>query len=234
MKKGYYNENTIAKFAEALKSAKNQIDEMIGNGELVKVKFSNGNSKIGEIPSVSTLPFLTCPGRCAGTCASACYAAKLANMRENVRNAYAWNTALALYHSDIYHAQVKAFCSMQRYFRYHVSGDVINSEYFANMVDNARSNPHCEILAFTKRFEVVNAWINENGKIPANLHILFSGWSNMIPENPYKLPETTVYEKETDFNDSWLTCGGNCAECVCRGLGCWKATTGDVIAFKKH
>lgn len=227
---GYYNEKVLAKFSNALNAAK----ESIMNAEHVTVKFSMGNTKMGSIPSVSTLPFLTCPAVCKGTCGKACYAAKLANLRPNVLANYANNTAIALYRPMEYFQQISDFVKTQRYFRFHVSGDIVNDVYFQNMVDIARENPHCEILAFTKRFAIVNNWISNNGQLPENMHILFSGWDNLTPDNLHNLPETTVFEHNEDFNPDWKMCGGNCFECVCRGLGCWQAKSGDIIAFKKH
>lgn len=227
---GYYNEKTISKFSEALKAAQTDVVNMTDT----RVRISNSNSKMGAVASVSLLPFLTCPGNCAGTCGAACYAAKLANLRPAVLRSYAINTAMALLRPVEYWAQVNAAVMAVRYFRFHVSGDIVNSEYFANIVNVAQSNPHTEILIFTKRYNVVNEWIDANGELPANLHILFSGWTNLVPENPHNLPETNIFTSEADFNENWKVCGGNCFECACRGVGCWQAQKGDTIAFKKH
>ena len=230
MNKGYYNEKVLNKFNEALNNAK----QAVKNGTDIRVRISNANSKMGAVASVSTLPFITCPARCGGTCGAACYAAKLANLRPNVLASYAINTAIALYKPNEYWRQVNEAVRGVRFFRFHVSGDIINKAYFHHMFDVAINNPHAEILAFTKRYEIVNDWINEHGALPRNLHILFSGWQNLTPINPHNLPETNVYTNEADFNPNWLTCGGNCFECGCRGVGCWNAKNGDVIAFKKH
>lgn len=224
----YYNENTIGKFLNALREAKEEVKA----GTVNSVSISKGNTKMGAVPSVSLLPFLTCPDRCAKTCGSDCYAAKIANMRTSVLKSYARNTALLMLKPDLYWQGVKYAVAGCRFFRFHVSGDILNGKYFDKMVETARENTHCEILAFTKRFEIVNAWIKANGDLPENLHILFSGWESMKPINPYKQPETNVYNKTP--NDDWLLCGGNCFECGCRGVGCWQAKKGDVIAFKKH
>ena len=234
MKKGYYNETVFAKFANALKTAKQLVRIMLEHGETPKVKFSASNTKMGAVSSVSTLPFITCPIICKDTCGIACYAAKLANLRKNVLTAYAWNTALVMLCRDEFFRQIDEYCRGVRYFRFHVSGDIVDYDYFNRMVEIARNNPKTEILAFTKRFEVVNKWIDENGAFPENLHILFRGWNNLKPINPHGMPETTVFESEGEFNENWKTCGGNCFNCACRGLGCWQAKTGDVIAFKKH
>lgn len=232
--KGYHSEKILDKFAAALIEAKAEVRADLENGT-ARVKISDRNSKMGEIPSISTLPFFTCPAVCKGTCAPSCYAAKLANLRPAVLHAYAYNTALYLLNQDAYFEQIAEFTQGCRFFRWHVSGDIVNASYFAEMVKIAGNTPHCDFLAFTKSFKIVNDWISSNGALPENLHVIFSGWTNMTPENPHGLPETTVYIKEEDFDaERWLSCGGNCFHCACRGLGCWKAQSGDIIAFKKH
>ena len=227
---GYYNEKILGKFMEALNDAKKDVKE----DKELEVKFSSGNTKMGAVASVSTLPFITCPGCCKDTCGAKCYAAKLANLRPNVCKNYAINTALAIYKPIEYWQQINDYCKGIRYFRFHVSGDIMNKAYFHHMVDVAIDNPKTEILAFTKQFNIVNEWIDANGDLPENLHILFSGWQNLVPENPYQIPETNVFTCEADFDESWKVCGGNCFYCACRGVGCWQAMKGDVIAFKMH
>lgn len=228
--KGYYNDNVINKFLSAL----NESIAAVKAGELVKVSISNANSKMGAVASVSLLPFLSCPGRCAGTCGAKCYAAKLANLRPNVLKSYANNQALAMYAPDLFWAQVNVAVMAVRYFRFHVSGDILNADYFRRMIETACNNPKTEILVFTKKYELVNAWIDENGSLPANLHILFSGWDNLEPENPHQLPETTVYKTEDEIRDDWKLCGGNCFNCAMRGVGCWNLNHGEKLAFKLH
>lgn len=227
---GYYNEKVLNKFRDALKDATSTVI----NCEDLRVRISNANSKMGNVASVSTLPFITCPSNCAGTCGAKCYAAKLANLRPAVLKSYAINTALALFRPVEYWAQVNAAVMAVRYFRFHVSGDIINADYFNHMIECARNNPHTEILVFTKRYSIVNTWIDTNGELPANIHILFSGWTNLTPDNPHKLPETNVIQKGADPDESWKLCGGNCFNCACRGVGCWNANKGDVIAFHIH
>lgn len=227
---GYYNDKTLAKFSAAYAG---YVDR-IRSGELLSVSISNANSKMGAVASVSTLPYITCPACCRETCGAKCYAAKLANLRPSVLASYAKNTALALYKPETYWAQVKAAMMAVRWFRFHVSGDIINGEYFAQMIQACRENPHCQVLCFTKRFNVVNAYLDAGNEIPENLHILFSGWSNLTPENPHGLPETNVIPKGAEPAENWKICGGNCFNCACRGVGCWQAGKGDTIAFPIH
>lgn len=225
----YYNDKIMAKFQEALSEAKKETIET--------VTISTGNRKMGAVPSVSLLPFLTCPGRCKGTCGNDCYAAKIANLYGSVLKSYAKNTALWLKNPDVYWTQVNKAMRGTRFFRFHVSGDIPNYEYLKAMVASAINNEHCEVLVFTKRYELVNKYCKENGgrhAIPKNLHILFSGWKGLKPVNPYNFPETNIFTSEKDCNENWLICGGNCFECGCAGLGCWKASDGETVAFKKH
>ena len=107
----YYNENTLAKFKAALQQAV----EEVKTGKVDRVSISSKNEKMGEVASVSTLPFLTCPGRCKGTCGSACYAAKLANLRPSVLTSYARNTALALHRQEIYWQDVNRAMMARRF-----------------------------------------------------------------------------------------------------------------------
>lgn len=213
--------------------------QRIRAGEEMHVSISAGNIKMGAVPSVSLLPIMTCPAACRGTCAGDCYAAKIAALRPSVAAAYAKNTALAFIRPEQYWKEVRKAIAGARFFRYHVSGEILNKAYFAEMVRSAVDYPHCDILAFTKRFDAVNDWIRDNGPLPVNLHILFSGWENLVPENPHNLPETQVIPADAstawwDLPDGWKVCGGNCFECATGCRGCFTAKSGETIAFKKH
>lgn len=249
---GYYNEKVISKFVSALAENKEKIQAMKAayNTTTEKdpaaaavfwntpiVKFSACNSKMGAVASVSLLPFLTCPGRCGKTCGRYCYAAKLANLRPAVLNAYAWNTAIAILWPEKFFADIDNFVKAVRFFRFHVAGDFRNAAYFAACLDIVKNNPHCKFLAFTKQYEIVNAYCDNNGgagAIPENFAILFSGEKELSPINPYRFPETTIFEKDETPGEEWLLCGGNCFSCGCRGVGCWQAKHGETIAFRKH
>lgn len=232
---GYYNQRTLDKFLDAY----NRALEAVKNGQETRVRISHDNSKMGPVASVSLLPFYTCPGVCAHTCGRDCYAAKLANLRPAVLWSYAVNTAILVVNPASFWEQVNAAIAAVRYFRFHVAGDIRNSEYFRDIVQTAADHPHTEILMFTKHFHVVNNYVETHGgnraaAIPENLHVMFSAWAGLDPVNPYHFPETVVYTTESEISDSWKMCGGNCFECACRGVGCWQAVDGDTIAFKKH
>lgn len=234
-KANYYTKENNEFFAELLRAEA----EKIRAGARPVVTISHENNKMGAVASVSLLPFLTCPASCASTCGKMCYAAKMAIQHgrgkgATVARSWAKNTAMAIYLPAHFWMDVERAIMAARFFRFHVSGDILNAAYFEKMVEIAAHNPHCEIMAFTKKYDIVNAFIDAGGVIPENLHILFSGWENLTPENPHALPETNVFDETRPPRDEWKICGGNCFECACRGVGCWQAKRGDVIAFKAH
>ena len=123
---------------------------------------------------------------------------------------------------------------MVRYFRYHVSGDIPNAEYFAEMVKTARIRPMVQFLAFTKQFGIVNEYLSGGGSIPENLKVIFSNWGDWKCENPHGLPVCEVIMPGENPGEDWKICGGNCTACACRGVGCWEVKNGETIAIYKH
>lgn len=200
------------------------------------VSISKGNIKMGAIPSVSLPPVVTCAS--GAPCVKKCYACKMCRIYKNVKESY--NRNLSILESDptTYWLQVSMAMTAARYFRFHVSGDIPNAEYFANMVHLANFHPHCEILCFTKQYGIVNNWLAENGgELPNNLHLIFSLWDedwNASVENPYNLPMSAVIFKDGSGANYDKVCGGNCFECACKGEGCWELKGGETIAFHEH
>ena len=196
------------------------------------ISISPGNRKMGLIPSVSLPPVITCAYGCK--CANKCYAAKLCRIYPTVRAAYERNLEILMEDPDCYWAQLGAILQKSRYFRLHVSGDFLDSDYLRNVAHLARQNPDCQILAFTKQYDMVNDHLEVYGSIPANLHIIFSAWPGMPMENPHGLPVAHVIFRGEDPAPDWKICGGNCATCACQGVGCWELQPGEHIAFYEH
>lgn len=197
------------------------------------LKISSGNSKLGKISSVS-LPAVTTCKDCG--CASKCYARKLERLRPSVRNAYSHNLNLLNNSPDTYWRELEAAIMMSRFFRFHVSGDIPNENYLKHMVNIAWRNQHCQILCFTKRFEFVNNLLNSGGKLPSNLHLIFSGWPGLYMDNPYNLPEAHVRFKDgsTTAGNHAMECSGNCSECAIVDGGCWSLKYGEQVVFNEH
>ena len=196
------------------------------------VSISRGNVKLGAIPSVSLPACVTCNPN--APCFKKCYALRMSRRRESVRDAYARNLNILTTDPAAYWLQVKAAAITTRFFRYHVSGDIVNADYLLNMVKIAQELPGTMFLAFTKQYTIVNDYLNAGGTIPANLKILFSNWGAWKCENPHGLPVCEVVLKGSEPAHDWKICGGNCTECACRGVGCWELKNGETIAIFEH
>ena len=196
------------------------------------ISISTGNKKMGQIPSVSLPPVVTCKN--CSTCAKKCYAAKLCRIYKTVREAYDRNLEILKEDRDSYFFQVKAAAITSRYFRFHVSGDIIDADYLDRMVKLARELKGTEFLAFTKNYEDVNEYFTTHKK-PKNLHLIFSlPFTGAKIENPNNLPQAAVILKGQTPDENWKICGGNCTECACKGVGCWELKKGETIAFYEH
>lgn len=200
----------------------------------MQVKISQGNSKMGNIPSISLPAGLTCRTDCE--CNKKCYAKRLERLRPSVRAAYQNNYELYLSDKDTYWREIEGSIMMSRFFRFHVSGDIIDDDYLRRMIAIANNNRHCEILCFTKKYDIVNEYIEDGGQIPENLHLIFSVWRNLECDNRFNLPTSHVRYKDgtTTASDSAVECSGNCTECAMTDGGCWTLKFGEEVVFDEH
>lgn len=197
-----------------------------------KVSISLGNKKMGAIPSVSLPPIITCKN--CETCAKKCYAKKLYRIYKNTRKAWDGNLEILKQDRNSYFEQVGAAIATTKYFRFHVSGDIVDKDYLDRMCKTARAHKDTKILAFTKNYEDVNEYLDNHRK-PSNLQLIFSlPFDGAIIDNRHNLPTAAVILKGQDANDSYKICGGNCTECACKGVGCWELKKGETIAFYEH
>ena len=194
---------------------------------------------MGFIKSVSLPPVTTCKNwkYCMNEKGKViCYALKMYKngMKKSIRAAWDRNLDILQNDRDAYFAQVKAAAIMERFFRYHVSGDIIDQDYLHRMCKVARECKGTTFMAFTKNYEDVNAYF-ESHKQPRNLKIIFSlPFTSVTIDNPHNLPTAAVILKGKEPDASWKICGGNCQECACRGVGCWELKKGETIAFFEH
>lgn len=159
----------------------------------MKVSISKGNSKMGVIPSVSLPPITTC--KHCESCAKKCYAAKLCRLYTSVRKAYENNLKCLKENRAEYFEQVKSYARMTTFFRWHVSGDIIDLDYLDRMVKVARECKNTAFLVFTKNYEDVNEYFEHRRK-PRNLQIIFSlPFDGAEIDNPNNLPTASVILK---------------------------------------
>lgn len=204
----------------------------------MNIKISQGNSKLGNIPSISLPAGVTCRDDCE--CKNKCYAKRLERIRKSVREAYQHNYQVLKCTPNTYWREVEASIMMSRFFRFHVSGDIPDKSYLTHMIDIAERNRHCEILCFTKKFGIVNEVVAElltnKQMLPPNLHLILSGWKDLKMENPFLLPEAHVKFRDgtTTAREDALECVGNCTECALTEGGCWTLGTGGQVVFNEH
>ena len=195
-------------------------------------KVSNTNSKLGgQIYSINLPPVVTC--RSDAPCFKGCYACKGNWLFPNVKNSLQQNLEAYKNNHTLFFESVAAQTALVRFCRWHSSGDIVDMQYFEGMCKVARKNKDTHYLCFTKKYEIINEFLSKGKRIPKNLSIVFSAWSNWIPENPYNLPMTYVYGKE--FNNELIPkdaipCGGKCETCQ----ACWTLKKGQHVYFLKH
>lgn len=197
-----------------------------------KISISTGNRKMGAIPSVSLPACVTCNPD--APCFKKCYPAKVARIYSTARDSYARNLRILCADPGRYWEEVRQAAAMARFFRFHVSGDIPNAEYFAEMIRTAEQLPHTSFLCFTKQAAFVNDFISAGGVIPGNLKIILSNWGSWKCPNPHGLPVCEIIFKGEEPADGWKVCGGSCTSCACRGVGCWEVKNGETIAIYEH
>ena len=195
-------------------------------------KVSNTNSKLGgQIYSINLPPVVTC--RSDAPCFKGCYACKGNWLFPNVKNSLQHNLDAYKSNPTLFFESVAAQTALVRFCRWHSSGDIVDMKYFEGMCKVARKNKDTHYLCFTKKYEIINEFLSKGKRIPKNLSIVFSAWSDWLPENPYNLPMTYVYGKE--FNNELIPkdaipCGGKCENCQ----ACWTLKKGQHVYFLKH
>ena len=153
------------------------------------VKFSYDNRKTGAlVPSVSLIPVADC-GNCA-VCAKGCYDVRNVCFQKTVQKSRANNSAILREDPGKYWREIEQRISCLRFFRFHVGGDIKDYSYFVNMVGIAVRNPHCEILAFTKMYDIV--------KIPTQGGFHYSIVAEVTDDYVSCFPTTTASRRDLE------------------------------------
>ena len=193
--------------------------------ESLWIHISTGNRKIGRVHNFSMAPGITC-ANCSG-CLAYCYDVKAVLQYPNVVRARAENTVLMQNYRAETFAAIDRYCDRHRankFFRWHVSGEILDVDYFDRMVMVARNHPDWTFWTYTKNYRAVNEWIRSHGgskkSVPSNLSVMFSVWNGMPMDNPFRLPTfTCIQEGMTPAPGEW-ECPGNCDACIRSGHGC--------------
>lgn len=199
------------------------------------VTISRGNSKMGAIPSLSLPPLVSCSPAACKLCGKKCYARRIVTRRKSVKAAYEKNLWILQNEPEKFWREVNGALAMATHFRFGVSGDIYDADYFEHMVELTRKNKQCEVLCFTKQFDIVNAYL-EHHRLPKNMHLIFSAWKGLDMSNPHNLPEAHVVFRDgtTTAKDGAKLCTGNCFECCIAKRNCWSLQKGEQVLFREH
>lgn len=202
-----------------------------------EINMSNKNSKTGSACLNLAFPLCTC--REDAPCKNGCYANKGCQQMATVQGAYYRN--LRLYYDDPDNFFEQIYCKVKfsglPKVRWFDSGDIADAEFFERMIDLCNKTPDVKHMAFTKKYEIVNEYMDKNGKLPDNLNILFSAWDKFweVP-NPHGFGIAYI-----DFNDKRLNpefpknafiCPGRESTCSACGA-CWSKKLKAVV-FHQH
>lgn len=188
---------------------------------------STGNRKIGRVLNVSIMPIMTCHN--CKECMHYCYDIKAcAQYPDTVIDARMRNTVLLELDRDEYFARIEKKISRRRknkFFRWHVAGDIVDIDYLSRMVEVARRHPDFVFWTYTKEYNTVNRYVRTHGKtradaIPSNLSIMFSLWNGTTMFNPYGFPVFACEMPGYEYPEIAFTCPGNCDVCTSACRGC--------------
>ena len=159
-----------------------------------EVHMTTKNSKTGCGVIDLAFPVITCreDAPCKKT---GCYCMKGTQQMATVQGAYYRN--YRLYHEDPvdFWNQVQfklAHCGLPKC-RYFDAGDLPDYAFIDGMVATAKKFSEMKFMAFTKKYFLVNQWIDNNGNLPDNLNIIFSAWDkDWEVLNPHHMPVAYV------------------------------------------
>lgn len=205
--------------------------------ENVHIKLQPGNSKTGRnVYTVSLAPVIDCGFNCK-ECIPECYDLLNVCFQPIVQNDRARNSALHRLDIERFWNEVSIGIKYNcvNTLRLNVGGDVCKEDLpLINKV--ARENPKCDILFFTKSYEEVNEFLNENVFEP-NVQCIMSAWKNTKMDNPHNLPVSHVLYADgstTAPKYGSYYCQGNCAHCHYNEEGCWTLKNGESVIFPAH
>lgn len=231
-----------------------------------QIHISDGNDKMGKgVYNISLLPgsgylrfkgtgkfckgklLTNIKGTCGGVCEKCkcmkeCYAIKaLMHQHNTCTKAWGENTLLAREDRNRFFSELDRFMwlNLVLVFRWHVSGEIMDEEYFFNMIQLAEKHPETQFYVYTKAYKIVETVGKDMEGFKENFHVLVSIWHKNY-SNPFGLPEF-IYDDGTEpeleivphcpaVNKDGKETGVTCATC----RRCWHVKNGDKIAVYAH
>lgn len=213
-----------------------------------RVNFSDGNSKTGPALTFSLPIPYTCRADCECRTKGRCYGCS---------GCYNYGSNQVLYTENLnfFNSQPSpvfvAACSLAvavsgcSIFRWFGVGDLPNRRFLECMVEIANQNPGVKFWAYTKKYNIVNSFLDDGGDIPENLVVIFSHWLNddgtFFPmENPHK-QQTSEFiplgqEERAKLVDHICPCSdpNSTAHCSNCPNACYNLKRGQSMALLEH
>jgi hypothetical protein len=142
-----------------------------------------------------------------------CYShTMLKSYRKNMQPALERNS-VALSSSILSNCQLPTI--LDAYFRYDAHGELINEIHLINLVNIAKKNPHCNFALWTKRYDIIKKYFDNNDK-PANLILIYSNSKiGTILKNPPKHFDKTFNNVlEGEHVEKQNCTGQQCKNCL--------------------
>ena len=101
------------------------------------------------------------------------------------------------------------------YFRFNSHGELINLIHLENYNNIAFKNPHCNFTLWTKRFDLVKKFFDNNQK-PKNLILVYSNskLNNPIKKLPKYFNKTFNNVTKDQVNNFNINCSRKCVDCL--------------------
>ena len=202
----FYNvdDNKVLKY---LSNTKNGLFEVVVPVEDVHVIIQkNGNSKTGKEWLLNTLPGdheisakgakLTnmkgsCQGCCDG-CESFCYAIHGAQQHHNsvlpsvIKNLMLYRHDPVRFENEL-DSELSNWKSDEKIFRWHASGEIESYDYLEMMMRIAEKHPEVKFYSYTKRFKMIEKYLDNHGDFPSNFVWNLSVWENNLVESGFNM-----------------------------------------------
>lgn len=197
-----------------------------------QVIVASGNTKLGDIPSVSLLPVVTCD-RAAPCCQGGCYARTLCG---RAGKTWGHNTELAAKDPATFFSSLRQQFRTRESsgipaFRWFVGGDFPSRRFLSLTMKFMADHSKTKFLVFTKRYKWMARWLDSHS-LPKNVSVVLSSWPGYQIFNPHNLPVVWLQDGTEDrVPADAIPCHGSCEGC---GM-CWSLPEiGRDVVFTKR
>ena len=203
-----------------------------------EITIATGNRKLGSQVCGLSMPYVITCREDAPCKTTGCYCSKGVQRFSNIYGTYCKN--LRLYHElgDEFFDKITAYLKFSGYkfMRFLDSGDIVDYNFFLGLVKVCKDNPKVKFLIYTKKYDIVNSYLQANNEIPKNLKVYFSAWDkDWMIDNPFNLQIAYIDFDDKTKNPEIPTDAFCCQDgtgCCSTCYKCWH-TTKDVV-FRQH